>query len=690
METTQHIIALQNGMVWLPQGEKPNNVAPTIQYALMEMGYMLSREAYDAVSLAPRDEAVRFHDEVVGYLRHMRGDNGVYVPLYNGFPQQVMSLTDVELFIDQILHYWSDGAFVPNAWTAERSMAFEHPTYAILRNGSQAEFEQLFTQLCAVNQSLSPTGRATVQWFAQHYPDAARLLPAEIPFKETLCVLAAADMPVTLATATDVLRLAVYLSGGDVALPPMPPKWIERYDWHGNRTREENPKRKQFRFTRFSRATRRKLLAWLEQSTCDPAEMALRAERWKRLGEQLHPGEYAELYPRAAAAFSALRNGAKSWYAQLMAVTDRRERIAFLAQRPGELVRRLDALLRAEKINNRDYIIEAFEQVLPRVSSKVLYELYNHFLRRTTGNVLRPLLLKGERKPRLLPSLRPMEHDTVTAILTRIEAELSRRYATLPPLGKTYIDERLRFIPVPLQMRGLNPSLKTRIRGTRIPISNTQARVLRFYLHWKDETGNEDLDLSATFIAKDKVEQVSWNSGLKTDYALHSGDVRHRKGDCAEYIDVDIAAAREQFRYVVVSAHNFDRRPMNSLDAAFGYMEREYPEANPIWVPSTAVESFRFVTEAQGVHMVAVDLWQMQYIVLDIDSTTLPIASLDVDSILSWIRLYTETPALDMYRLLLWHARARGTPVDAPEEAETRLDYEIFATQYMPILSYIV
>ena len=241
-----------------------------------------------------------------------------------------------------------------------------------------------------------------------------------------------------------------------------------------------------------------------------------------------------------------------------------------------------------------------------------------------------------------------------------------------------------------MQMRGLNPALKTRVRGTRVPLDNPQARVVRFYLHWIDSNGHEDLDLSATFVGDNGIETISWATGLKNDCAIHSGDVRHRKGDCAEYIDVILDEARKEFRYVVVTANNFECRPMNSLDAAFGYMEREHPEANTTWMPETTANSFRFSSESNGVHMVILDLVKMEYIVLDIDSQSLPVAYLDTALMKLLIRLYTDTPALNMYTLLQWHAEARGSLVYTLDEADIVMDYENFMTQYTECLKYLV
>ena len=690
MKTTLHIIALQQGWVMLPRGNEPNGLAATIQYELMQAGYMLDSEAYRVVEYAPYNEAVQFHREVIDYLRTMLGDTGNFKPFYEGFPQQVMALSHAELFVNQLVYYWSNGTFTPEAWKGERPQAFEHPHYTMLRCTTASEFESLFTTLCASNQALTQQSRDTILWFVRNYPGVENLLPKQVPFKETLCMLAAEGMPVRLATATDVLRLAVYMSGGDISLPPVPPThYIINCD--GVDRKFENKKARAFRFKKFSRSERRRLLEWLEQSSCDASEMALRAERWKRLGEILHVGEYAGRYPRSAEALCAVRNYARSWYAQVDAAKSINERLAVLSQRPGELLRRIDFLLReAETEDETDAILNAYNEALPHASSKVLYELYNHFLRRREGDVVRPILLKHKRTPIFLEGNDAFDEDLSNRLITSIANELKRRFSTLEPLGKVYIDERLKTIPVPMQMRGLNPALKTLVRGTRVPLDNPQDRVVRFYLHWIDKEGHEDLDLSATFVGEDSIDTISWATGLKSECAVHSGDVRHRKGDCAEYIDVILDEARKEFRYVVVTANNYERRPMNSVDAAFGYMEREHPEANTTWMPETTANSFRFSSEAQGVHMVILDLIRMEYIVLDIDSNSLPVAYLDTALMLDLIRLYTQTPALDMYTLLQWHAHARGTLVATPDEADIVMDYENFTTQYTQCLKYKV
>jgi hypothetical protein len=86
----------------------------------------------------------------------------------------------------------------------------------------------------------------------------------------------------TVDTATDVLRLAAALSGGDIAL------------------------RERTRLRRFTRRERRFLLALLERAPNLDDDVARRRERFKRLLHDLHPGDYKAAYPRVVAAYDAL------------------------------------------------------------------------------------------------------------------------------------------------------------------------------------------------------------------------------------------------------------------------------------------------------------------------------------------------------------------------------------------------
>ena len=119
---TPSVIALQRGMLYIHNsspvepGGHVELLVHTVQAELMNLGYMLDSAGIKYLMSASREDIIRFHDEVIAYLTYIKGD-GDYRLLYDGFPQQVMEMNDVELFVNAIRHYRSSGEWVPNAYT---------------------------------------------------------------------------------------------------------------------------------------------------------------------------------------------------------------------------------------------------------------------------------------------------------------------------------------------------------------------------------------------------------------------------------------------------------------------------------------------------------------------------------------------------------------------------------------------
>ena len=72
---------------------------------------------------------------------------------------------------------------------------------------------------------------------------------------------------------------------------------------------------------------------------------------------------------------------------------------------------------------------------------------------------------------------------------------LVKRFASLPPLGRCFVDPALRDYIVPLAQRAASKSLRTLVRGSRLPLPDT--RFIRLFLWWKNGRARTDIDLSA-------------------------------------------------------------------------------------------------------------------------------------------------------------------------------------------------
>ncbi len=826
-----------------------------------------------------------------------------------------MALSDVELFLNAITHYLSGGTFLVNAFMQKRPTAFEHPNYKIITVGTQEDFERIPRDLLSAEQSLAPEDVDVLRWFFANTPAdrVQELLPSRIPFKENLCVLVAElkIIPQKMTT-TDALRVIVAQSGGDITL-----------------------KRKGEKLGPFSRAERRELLEMLESIELSPSEMKTRENRWLRVGEVLHPGEYAGRCPKTFAAFQRLRNEKiRTWASAVENAATLDEKLDLLTQCPGEFARRLDALVRgsesisalyrkfnaeerlrrrqlksearreaireyeanlrrlrenaekwleeetddkpprglfdaayafvqrleteepdppeeakeqrrpsdaylvrdarererreeeekkrreeakreerrrrleenrryvaakgyrlpagwngAEKYQRRfdaeiygreretqtaqvprrlrrlqarlqtrtapkpptpvellhqleqrralyianwvadrvrwasvspderwdawrqfleaeqkryeeshpeiksldaptlDKILTRFESVADKVSLKVLYELYDRFEERREADEARTIFVKSARRPTTLLPLPALDAQIVDRVQAAVVSGIKGRYATLPALETCWIAPQLSRVPLPTNMRTVSESLAPTVRGTRIPIGNQDAKVVRFYVHYEDPEQLVDfLDLSASFVGADTVDFVSWDCGFNKPHGVHSGDVRHRQGHCAEYVDIVLEEARKQFDYVVVDVRNYDGRPLAAVNPTCGYMEREAPESNSIWVPNTVAGAFKLTSRHQATLVAAIDLKTLEYIVLDVDADC-NTASQDLQTTFALLRQYAEPPKVSVADLLRWHIEARGgTEVAEKENAKTVFNALDFTKDYIKIL----
>jgi hypothetical protein len=209
-------------------------------------------------------------------------------------------------------------------------------------------------------------------------------------------------------------------------------------------------------------------------------------------------------------------------------------------------------------------------------------------------------------------------------------------------------------------------------------------------VHWFDERGNEDIDLSGIFIGKNKIDHIGWNGRHNSaTLGCYSGDIRHVKGACAEYIDINVKAALSAgFQYCIVTAHNYNGRSFETVkDCVVGTMEREHAQSGAIFKPDTIANCIQLKNEASTTIVGVIDLSTFEYIHLDIDSSGIPVASANFGAIMKAIEPYCKPPKFSVYDLVLLHAKARGAEiVDAHTKADEYFIFEDFCQDYVKTL----
>lgn len=635
----------------------PVSHVAAIQKNIECLGFVLSGPLLDRLQTLSLEKLASFYRTLVKDLRELVGAHREFRPMYPNFPEQVMEMSEARLYLNALVHYLTNR--LPGYEKKDRPALRDQTELRVIELGTREDFEAIFPRLASSKTSLSEQDKKDLAWFvAQYRDDIARLLPVGIPLKENVATLGAqlirhtslADFVLTdkLKTTTDVLRLAVALSDGDVSLAE-PTK-----------------------FTGFKRRERKWLLARLEQCG-DPTEDMLRwPEPWKRLGERLHPGDYATRFPKSYAAFEVVRNDKpfatfNTKIERSLLSHDVTTILDLVRARPGDLTRRLDHLLRLG--DNAPLIVEAFRAVADRVSTPVLLQAMTHFRNRARPLPLRSFFPKGDvakvfAKARPLPELPAATTEVVARVC---EEALLVRFSKLTRLGKCYLDPALANFLVPFSQRSASKSLRTLVRGSRLPLP--PCRVVRFFVWWKNGSSRTDIDLSAAlYDASFKYVDVVSYYNLKNFGGHHSGDIVDAPQGAAEFIDLDIERTMAaNVRYVVMSLNSFTEQPYCDLPECFaGWMARIHANSGEIFEPKTVEDKIDVAANTRICLPAILDLAEHQVIWADIalrKHASWNNVKNNLSGVSVMARAMTSLVKTDLHALFSLHIKARGEAV---------------------------
>lgn len=649
---------------------------------LQELGYSMSIQLMDKLRFIKRDEVLNLLTLIQQYVEDTTGVRVAEATvMYPNFPQEVMEASDIELFINACVHYLTGGALLPDIEKNER-LPLISKEFNIIELGTDEDMKQILINLMSANTSLSEQDKEDLIGLYHAFP--LEDYP-EMKFKENMVTVVTElikEPLVTtemispfLKTATDVLRLYTKMCDGDISLGI-------------------NSK-----FQSIPRKTRRMLLACLDSVPNIEEDMLRHKNKWLRVGEFLHPFEYPQ-YKRAYSTFRKLRNKEKieTFGGKVQDMFNKKEYIKAaekLSRRPAELARRLDELLRKADETQCAAVLQIFESVADKVSSRVLLQVLEHFCNRGTFDdpEVRVVFPKGRiDKMAVLPNLDDIPLPYITKVTVICQNALKKIYSSKAELGKVYIDENLSNHLIPATQRTASKTTKTLTRGSRVPFKE---RYMRGFCWWTNTADNDvvDLDLSAVILNNDLSYRscVSYYKLRDTECsAYHSGDIINGgsvdgKG-VAEFVDIDTeAVVKAGGRYVAFQVNSYSGETFDTLvNASFGWMERQDINSGEIFEPSTVEMKMDLTSNHRMTIPVLFDCVDKVVIWLD--------ASINVQAHGGNVQnTFTKSSAtlyamvnmnkLDMYYLAYLHGLARGQIVANREEADI-----IFSNDTSPVL----
>lgn len=652
------------GFLQYEEMEEPTVESISLVYAFItniaSLGLTLSADAIMTMEKIPADILREELPLVLNALIKYRGADKKYEPFWPNFPYDVRVMDDCVLYCHALIHYLSGGKYYPPTPTISEETALNagddekegcpsiDPSYLYFLSkidfiaDTDTAVSEIAFNFMQANTSLGDQEMMVIDHYFKYifkrymfpYNVTTYVLLPEIPFKEnTVKVMLSAlqyaprfsdstlsQFKQMFHTATDVLRLYVGISGGDISLAK-PTKLISLasdcksgYDMFDQMTGRS--KRKFFM----------NLLADVSRHSDIIQDMLRYPEFWKRVGERIHPSSFDNgQYRIVQDAFKIVRNKDSNHeesfnYKVDCCIRDGRfdELISLLKTRPGEFARRLDHILReAPDDETRDNVLTAFSDVATDVSPSILYQVCCHFrVRDKQTSVMRIVRIKGETRKSYIcePNTTPIPDKYTNAVGRICQVAIMALNMKKSFMGNVFIDDSINGFLMPSDQRASHRHMsRPVVHGSRFPIPDT-CKTIRAYMWWTNPEDNErtDLDLSAsmyletgtsikTLILEDRVYYITLRNEALGVY--HSGDIvdggDYNGNGATEFIDMDIEKlAKHSVRYVVLSINLFHGISIESMDGHLNAGWLCMPEE-----PSTITDKIRSVFDPSKLEM---------------------------------------------------------------------------------------
>lgn len=600
-------ILIRHGLIDLPSfsQHKSTNLAviATIINNLTYYGYALSETAYNQLNNGTEKDIVDWWQKTQPIFQKITGDDKKmtdYV-VYKNFPQEVLSMTEAQYWTKQILMYWGFPNHFFTEKEQERSTLQEKLNFQVLHPSQDNSLLQIFQQLLYLPN----------RWTEEQWQDILYLLPQfdknidtdKIIFKENLIQVLKyyleENKKIKVKSATDVLRLAIALSEGDISL--------------------KNP----YKIHSFKRQQRKFLLTLLNESSNLEEDIWRRKNIWKKLIYGLHPGDYGLEFSKVILAYNRLYNNKKTFKtfnSQLESLLEKQDPqvLQLLTTRPGEFYRRLHHCISLFGLESAI----AFEQVIPQLKTIQLIKLHK-YLETINYRLYRIFPPKGnwtKMQIHKIEKSQPLDTSIQERLLINLATEIQKRISPIVP--KVNLDPKTDLI----KLQTNDSDLTSYGRGTVfiIPENITFIRTASYWRSGETEY-NIWYDNGWNFFNElwNPLGSCCWNYPYFGDNAaIFSGDPTNSKtidGDACQLIDLYLPQLLEaNVRYALWNILCYSRQSFDQAKEVYAALQwGEYPEKGNLFEPSRCQMSFPLKGKNFTKYITVIDLYKNHLIYID-------------------------------------------------------------------------
>ncbi|EJU07878.1 TerD family protein [Fusobacterium hwasookii] len=664
-------------------------------------GYIFSKELAIAISKEERNIIIDKLKAVIKVIEDFKSDKN-YTVFYKNFPDEVINMSEVDLYINQILHYWI--GYLPSNSENVIKEDVEPSKLVKARELNLIDdemIEKLFIDLLSSNVTLS-----------EQYLDDVCVLTNNKSIKELEKYMEYIQMKETLTavssyilkkegvlignfkTTTDILRLIAKISGDEL-------------------------NNKHIHFAYFSRTELSQLMTKLENLQNPMPDIKRYSKPWHTFFKLYAKKINFNKYPKVKKAVDMLF-GDISYMTERGKINEEIKRLPIMSEEEldnfvkgftifyGDYVREILSLLNKAKENQYEKLLLGLENCVTKVNTRILFQLYDRIINLKAKDKTVPRLVNSKGKWRRLKESISLSDELLNRVLQIVEDGIKTQLKEKENLGKIFIDEDYKNIMLTTSEKDSNVSLRPMTRGSRIKF-NPNAEVLRFFVAWKnldektlkelntayskldEKTLKEltpmysrvDVDLSALTFNENLEfnDVVAYYNQKKSGFAF-SGDITNAPEGALEYIDIfDLERLKKKGnRYILMQIRSYNGYTFEEINSVYaGVMELTSIEAKEKKnMYSTAItEGFQIVSSERTTNTILVDLKKFEYIWLDMnmDSYKLDIFQNalnyeEIPYLNDMLRYFSRKQYITMYDLLRLNADVRGVLTKDKKEAD--------------------
>lgn len=649
-------------------------------------GYIFSKELAIAISKEERNKIIDKLKSVIKVIENFKSDKD-YVVFYKNFPDEVINMSEVELYINQILHYWigylpsnSENIIKEDVEPSKLVKATE------LKLIDDEIIEKLFIDLLSSNVTLSE----------QYLDDVCVLTHSKsveelenymeyIQMKETLTTLSSYVLRKkgvligNFKTATDILRLIAKISKAEL-------------------------NNKHIHFAYFSRTKLSQLMNKLEDLKNIMSDINRYSKPWHSFFKLYAKKINFNKYPKVRKVVDMLF-GDISYITERGKINEQMKKLPTMSEEDldnfvkkftifyGDYVREILSLLNKANENQYEKLLISLENCVTKVNTRILFQLYDRVINLQEKDNLVPRLVNSKGKWRRLKESINLSDELLNRVLEIVEDGIKIQLKEKESLGKVYIDEDYKNIMLTTSEKDSNVSLRPMTRGSRIAF-NPNAEVLRFFVAWKNldekimkefkvKYGRVDIDLSALSFDKDfKFKRVVAYYNQKEMGFAFSGDITDAPQGALEYIDIyDLEKQKKNgTRYILMQIRSYNGYTFKEINSVYaGVMELTSNEAKEKKnMYSTAItQGFQIMSPQITTNTILIDLVKFEYVWLDMNMANYKVDIFqnsltyeEIPYLNDLLKYFMKKQYVTMYDLLKLNADVRGILIENKEEAD--------------------